>query len=86
VSRSDSTAQAAGPEAGEAEVEMEEYSLFDPALMQDMVTDAFVERRKENASESLDGTSYLMARAREAAVRRCVSSASCVLCATYTHI
>ena len=65
---------------------MEEYSLFDPALMQDMVTDVFVERRKENASEALDGTSYLMARAREAAVRRCVSGATCVLCAAYTHI
>ena len=70
VSRADSTAHAATePETGEAEVEMEEYSLFDPAVLQDMVTEAFVERRKQNASESLDGQSFLMERAREAASR-----------------
>ena len=85
VSRPGSTAHAAEP-GTEAEIEMEEYNLFDPATLQDMVTDAFVERRKVNATEALDESSYLMNRAREAAVRRCVSRTPLVLCVTFVYI
>ncbi len=61
---------ALAPVASGNQPTVEEFVVRDPAVLNELAMAAFIERRKQNATETLDMDSPLMVKAKEVAVRR----------------